>query len=197
MVVTKEHCIYCFDVLSAHLLNTEPREPAFKDAQYPLFVTWNTIGKRGSKQLRGCIGNFEPLPLRSGLRDYALTAALHDSRFSPITAEELPSLGCAVSLLTDFEKADGWSDWEVGTHGIWIEFKDGSGRKRTATYLPEVTEEQGWTKEEAIDSLLRKGRFAGKITAQVRDAIVLTRYKSSKTSITYDEYIADAQTTQG
>ncbi|KAI8585097.1 AMMECR1 domain-containing protein [Geranomyces variabilis] len=197
MVVTKEHCIYCFDVLSAHLLNTEPREPAFKDAQYPLFVTWNTIGKRGSKQLRGCIGNFEPLPLRSGLRDYALTAALHDSRFSPITAAELPSLGCAVSLLTDFEKADGWSDWEVGTHGIWIEFKDGSGRKRTATYLPEVTEEQGWTKEEAIDSLLRKGRFAGKITAQVRDAIVLTRYKSSKTSITYDEYMADVQTTQG
>ena len=53
-----------------------------------------------------------------------------------------------------------------------------------ATYLPEVALEQGWTKIEAIDSLLRKGGFVGKITEDVRRKIVLTRYQSSKHTVT-------------
>jgi hypothetical protein len=51
----------------------EIRTPA-KDAESPLFVTWNTVGKSGHKSLRGCIGTFEALELKEGLRDYALTA---------------------------------------------------------------------------------------------------------------------------
>ena len=57
----------------------------------PLFVTWNT---GASRRLRGCIGTFEPQPLYEGLADYALTSALHDSRFMPITKRELPNLEC-------------------------------------------------------------------------------------------------------
>jgi hypothetical protein len=41
---------------------------------YPLFVTWNTIRKDGSKNLRGCIGTFEAQELDDGLRSYALTS---------------------------------------------------------------------------------------------------------------------------
>jgi AMMECR1 domain-containing protein len=40
-----------------------------------LFVTWNTVSKlRPNKKpaLRGCIGNFTPMPLAKGLREYAL-----------------------------------------------------------------------------------------------------------------------------
>lgn len=37
---------------------------------FPLFVTWNTIGKNGTR-LRGCIGTFEPQPLEKGLANYA------------------------------------------------------------------------------------------------------------------------------
>lgn len=40
-----------------------------------LFVTWNTsarIRPGGKPKLRGCIGNFSPMPLSKGLRDYAL-----------------------------------------------------------------------------------------------------------------------------
>ncbi len=44
--------------------------------------------------------------LDEGLSSYALTSALHDTRFNPITARELPLLEAAVTLLTDFEDAD-------------------------------------------------------------------------------------------
>lgn len=129
-------------------------------------------------------------PLKLRLTPPATHSALHDRRFNPITRKELPLLSCAVSLLTNFEKAKNYLDWDVGTHGIWIEFEDDSGRRRTATYLPDVIPEQGWDKIEAIDSLLRKGGFHGRITSSVRESIRLKRYQSSKLEVTYDEYAA-------
>lgn len=117
-------------------------------------------------------------------------SALHDRRFNPISYKELTHLSCSVSLLTNFEKAKDYLDWDIGTHGVWIDFEDDSGRRRTATYLPEVIPEQNWDKIEAIDSLLRKGGFHGRITQSVRDSIRLKRYQSSKIEITYDQYAA-------
>ncbi|RHZ76493.1 hypothetical protein Glove_197g43 [Diversispora epigaea] len=188
MVAGIEHCVYCFDVLVAHLEGRIPSEPEFDDDQYPLFVTWNVV-HHDQPRLRGCIGNFEPLPLHSGLKEYAITSAIHDRRFAPITARELTNLSCGVSLLTQFEDADDYLDWEIGVHGIWIEFVDDHNRRRSATYLPEVAEEQCWTKEETIDSLLRKSGYNGRITDRIRGRVVLTRYQSAKHNITYDEYI--------
>lgn len=60
---------------------------------------------------------------------------------------------------------------------------------RTATYLPEVAREQGWTKLQAIDSLLRKGGYRSPISEDLRKSIVLTRYQTEKCTITYDEYV--------
>ena len=48
-----------------------------------------------------------------------------------------------MSILTQFEEAEDHMDWEVGTHGIRIEFHSDRGSRRTATYLPEVATEQG------------------------------------------------------
>ena len=87
--------------------------PASRDCS-PLFVSYHTAD---DCQLRGCIGTLEPRPLHTALRDYALTAALRDRRFPPITARELPALRITVSLLSSFEVAAAWDDWEVGTHG--------------------------------------------------------------------------------
>lgn len=42
-------------------------------------------------------------------------SALKDSRFPPLTREELPKLFCSVSLLTNFEDASDYLDWEVRT----------------------------------------------------------------------------------
>ncbi|KAJ3295792.1 AMME chromosomal region protein 1-like [Borealophlyctis nickersoniae] len=196
MTVTKSHCFYCFDVLAAHLEGRKKHLPAeFDDdslyvfTSRPLFVTWH-ITHNGTQRLRGCIGNFSAMKLHAGLKEYALTSALKDRRFSPISLKELKKLDCGVSLLTHFEAGEDYLDWEVGKHGIWIEFEDDGGCRRTATYLPEVMPEQGWTKLEAIDSLLRKGGFEGRITQRVRESIKLTRYQSSKTTVTYEEYIA-------
>ena len=41
-------------------------------------------------------------------------------------------------------------------HGVIIDFVDGRRRKRSAVYLPDVIPEQGWTKSETIESLIKK-----------------------------------------
>ena len=57
-----------------------------------------------------------------------------------------------------------------------------------ATYLPEVCSEQGWTKQECLESLIRKSGFEGKITKQLLEKTTLTRYKSTKCSLSYQQY---------
>ncbi|KAH9498539.1 AMME chromosomal region protein 1-like [Bulinus truncatus] len=156
----------------------------------PLFVTWQ-LGRE--RRLRGCIGTFSPTSLHSGLREYAITSAVKDSRFDPITKEEFPKLHCSVSLLTHFEEAMDYLDWELGSHGIRIEFINEKGHKKTATYLPEVAVEQGWDRVQTIDSLLRKGGFKGPITPEVRKSIRMTRYRSEKITIAYSDYVAQKQ----
>jgi AMMECR1 domain-containing protein len=68
---------------------------------------------------------------------------MKDSRFSPVARDEFPRLHVSVSILCHFEDAAGFLDWEIGTHGIRIEFFNERGVKKTATYLPEVPPEQG------------------------------------------------------
>lgn len=121
----------------------------------------------------------------------------------------------SVSLLTDFEDAKSYLDWEVGTHGIYITLSlpivpatstdtssapspfssstslarlPGRQRRLTATYLPDVIPAQGWTKQEAVDSALRKAGFDGRITEEVRRAVKLRRYQSSVCSARWEEY---------
>lgn len=84
----------------------------------PLFVTWKK--KMPDYQLRGCLGNFKPMELHVGLKEYALLSAFSDSRFSPIESHELSQLQASVSLLIEFEKVEKM-DWEIGQHGVWIE----------------------------------------------------------------------------
>ncbi|KAM3178851.1 AMME syndrome candidate protein 1 protein [Hymenolepis weldensis] len=159
--------------------------------EIPLFVTW-TVGK--DHRLRGCIGTFKAINLHNGLREYAMNStlsALRDSRFPSITLKEFPNLYCSVSLLIDFEDAADYKDWQIGVHGIRIEFVTERGSQRSATYLPEVAVEQGWNHEETIDSLLRKGGYRGTITESVRSSVHLTRYKSDKIQVHASEYFAE------
>eukprot|EP01112_Ceratiomyxa_fruticulosa_P021239 TRINITY_DN7403_c0_g4_i1.p1 TRINITY_DN7403_c0_g4~~TRINITY_DN7403_c0_g4_i1.p1 ORF type:complete len:198 (-),score=36.34 TRINITY_DN7403_c0_g4_i1:150-743(-) len=187
-MATPEMCVYCFDTLIAHFDRTAIPSPDFVNDSYPLFVTWNKESRRDT-QLRGCIGTFKARGLHHGLSEYALTSALNDRRFDPVSAGEIPQLHCSVSLLTNFEDVDSAFDWEVGTHGIWIDFTDPNGNDRNATYLPEVAGEQGWTKEEALESLVRKSGYKGRLTDDLIKQIKLTRYQSSKYSMSYKEYL--------
>ncbi|MCL7031646.1 hypothetical protein MKW94_029176 [Papaver nudicaule] len=61
--------------------------------------------------------------------------ALRDRRLSPMQPEELPRLECTVSVLTDYETASHYLDWEVGTHGIIIiKFNDADYNVREAIH---------------------------------------------------------------
>jgi len=70
-------------------------------------------GPADRQRLRGCIGTLQPRYIRQGLKDYALTSALRDHRFNAVQWSEVPSLECTVSLLTNYEDADHYLDWEV------------------------------------------------------------------------------------
>ncbi|XP_006460126.1 hypothetical protein AGABI2DRAFT_142453 [Agaricus bisporus var. bisporus H97] len=213
-VCIPEHCFHAFDALYCALTNADPIQPAFPDEKYPLFVTWNTLSSRPGRQprLRGCIGNFDPMPIVDGLAEYALISAFRDSRFRKISKNELETLECGVSLLTNFEDAQSYLDWTIGVHGIQITFphpslitQSSSGaptpyssspnlprlssfRSFSATYLPEVIPEQGWDKLDAIDSAIEKAGWNGVITEDLRRSIKLRRYQSKKCSVTWDEY---------
>jgi uncharacterized protein (TIGR00296 family) len=134
----KRLAAYCFETLLHHL--TPPKDGAVKplyptglpDPDYPLFVTWT---KRGD--LRGCIGTFESKRLSHALPKYTLISALQDDRFEPMDLSEVPDLTFGLSLLVNFTPIDDPLKWEVGRHGIEIEFKHGT-REYIGTFLPEV-----------------------------------------------------------
>ena len=128
------------------------------------------------------------MDLHSGLKEYAATSAFKDSRFSPIVWDEVPRLYVSVSLLRFFEDGQDYLDWVIGVHGIRIEFLTEKGSRRTATFLPEVAQDQGWNHVQTIDSLLRKGGFKGNITNDTRRSIKLTRYQTEKMTVSYQEY---------
>lgn len=189
-IATENHCLYAFDVLAAHFeRGPEPAAGFVGGIECPLFVTWHKR-EHGLMQLRGCIGCLSPLPLTSGLRDYALTSALRDRRFQPMQHAELPELECSVQLLSGFEQAAHCTDWVIGTHGVTIEFKDPSGTSRSAVYLPDVIPEQGWTHDETIESLIRKSGYTRAITPELKARLRTTRYISTKWTVPYERWAA-------
>ena len=176
-------CVYVFDTLISYL--TKEKIPncfpnSLKNKKFPLFVTWTT-GKE--KDLRGCIGTFASNDLEKNLKKFALTAALEDNRFSPITQKEIKNLNCSVSLLVNFEQAKDCYDWEIGKHGIQIKFGYYS-----ATFLPEVPVEHNMDKRTTLEHLIDKTGYYGELE-DVEKQIKLTRYQSIKLFMSYEEYL--------
>ena len=93
-----------------------------------------------------------------------------------------------MSLLVCYEECQHAYDWIVGIHGIIISFTT-NGRHYNATYLPEVSKQQGWTQQEAIESLVRKAGWNGRIQEPIIQSIKCTRYQSSKEHMVYEEYV--------
>ena len=176
---------YCFAVVESSIASREcpnpPPSVSSMNASCPIFVCFK---QAKSGQLRGCIGNFASKPLLSQLVTYAKAAAFEDRRFSPVKQNELADLKCTVSLLHSFEKAQSWDDWEIGTHGIQIEFLNAY----RGTFLPSVAAEQGWTKEETLRFLVQKTGFRGGIGKglELQD-ILVERYQESSACCTYAE----------
>ena len=86
------------------------------------------------------------------------TSAFRDDRFGPVALEEVPKLEVEVSLLHSFEHAKNALDWEVGKHGIMIDF-DVDDESYGATFLPEVAEEEGWDQLTTLKYLVHKAGY--------------------------------------
>lgn len=91
-------------------------------------------------ELKGCMGNIEPVkPLIKGVLDNASNAAFKDSRFSPLTTEELKDIFIEISILTEPEKLN-YKD----SDDLILKLRpviDGviiKKRHQNATFLPQV-----------------------------------------------------------
>ena len=110
------------------------------------FVTLKEHG-----ELRGCIGNFRAdQPLYRTIRQMAIAAATQDSRFEPVTADELSSVTIEISVLSPMRKISSVSEITLGKHGIYIKKGYNSG-----TFLPQVATEFGWTLDEFLGHCAR------------------------------------------
>lgn len=150
----------------------------------PLFVSW-----RRGEELRGCLGTFDPQPLGRGLREYAIASASRDRRFDPIAKRELPRLAVAVSLLEDFRQIEHHLDWRVGEDGLIARFNAHS-QSFSATFLPEVALEQGWSQHETLLALISKSGYRGAVSSMALEDLSITTYRSRKAALTYREYVA-------
>lgn len=105
--------------------------PEFYDKKHGVFVS---IHK--GKELRGCIGTY--LPAHENLAEEiilnAVAACSKDSRFSPITAEELPAVSVEVSLLGAPEKISGIDELDPKKYGVVVKCPDG----RCGLLLPDI-----------------------------------------------------------
>lgn len=121
-------------------------EPALQ-ARRGVFVTLKQDGK-----LRGCMGcTASDRPLQRLVGAMALGAAFRDSRFPPLTAEELGRTEIEISVLTPLREVDGPQAIRLGRDGLFLE-KDG----RSAAFLPRVAAERGWDRERLLSELVRK-----------------------------------------
>jgi AmmeMemoRadiSam system protein B/AmmeMemoRadiSam system protein A len=117
------------------------------------FVTLKNHGR-----LRGCIGYLEPIePLWRMIRNRVIDAATNDSRFRPVTLEELKDIHIEISVLSPrMPVKDPQKEIKIGRDGVWLEL----GMHR-GVFLPQVPVEQNWTTvEEYLDHLCRKAHVA-------------------------------------
>jgi len=105
------------------------------------FVTLKKNGK-----LRGCIGRFiADESLYIIVQKMAVASATEDSRFMPVTSDEIDNLEIEISVLTPLKKINSIDEIVLGKHGIYIK----KGWK-TGTYLPQVADETTWNVEEFV-----------------------------------------------
>ena len=109
-----------------------------------------TLNKNGS--LRGCIGHILPKePLFKAVMKNTINSSTNDTRFIPVSEDELTDLEIDISVLSPIKKITGPEKFIPGKHGIIIRML-GSG----AVFLPQVAPEQGWNREETLCHLCKK-----------------------------------------
>jgi len=103
-----------------------------------------TLNKNGN--LRGCIGRFtSDEPLYQLIQEMAIASATEDTRFDPVSSQEISHLEIEISVLSPMKKISSPDEIILGKHGIYIKKGYNSG-----TFLPQVATETGWSKEDFL-----------------------------------------------
>jgi AmmeMemoRadiSam system protein A len=140
-------------IASAVLDNRLPEFAAFPAALSEPGGAFVTLYRGGA--LRGCVGQVEnPGPLADVVARSAISAALHDSRFAPVSAAEVASLEIEISVLTPPERI--LPDAIVaGRHGLIV--ARGSFR---GLLLPQVATERNWSAQRLLEETCIKAGLA-------------------------------------
>jgi AmmeMemoRadiSam system protein A len=110
---------------------------------------FTTIYRHG--ELRGCVGYVHPvLPLHQAVVETARAAASQDTRFPPVTAEEVRDLQASLSILSPLRPIDP-EHIEIGKHGLVVSM---AGRR--GLLLPQVPIEHGWDRVTFLEQTCRK-----------------------------------------
>jgi AmmeMemoRadiSam system protein A len=100
---------------------------------------FTTLYYRG--ELRGCVGFVMPVAsLYRAVAETAQAAAFDDTRFPPLTREELPEIEISLSVLSPLRPIRP-EEIEVGRHGLLISL---GGRR--GLLLPQVAVEHAWAR---------------------------------------------------
>jgi len=109
-----------------------------------------TLESRGA--LRGCIGRVLPEgPLIRLVSAMALESAFADARFAPVKPADLKGIEIEISVLTKPRDVSRVDEIETGRDGVLFRLGD-----KGAVLLPQVIDEEGWTRAELLEHLALK-----------------------------------------
>lgn len=136
------------DAIAAHLQGGVPSEadPSLKGLTHNgVFVTLRNQG-----ELRGCIGTFGSAGELVDVTREMARAALGDPRFAdrPVSASEMADLRIELSVLSPLEAIEKATDFDYGTHGIYMKHGHATG-----CFLPDVGLDMGWDQEMFLSHL--------------------------------------------
>ncbi len=116
-----------------------------------VFVTLNAVQRR-VEELRGCVGFTTPeRMLYDAIINAAIASATSDTRFRPVTKEELDKIAVEISVLTKPELISVTHPNQykekirVGRDGLIVQWRYGAG-----LLLPQVPVEHKWDEEQFL-----------------------------------------------
>jgi AmmeMemoRadiSam system protein A len=109
------------------------------------------VSVRCNGKLRGCVGRTSSgNTLAETVAQCAISAALQDTRFTPIGHEEMAGLQIEISVLSELQPLPP-GEIQVGVHGILVV----RGAHR-GLLLPQVAVERNWSAERFLEEGCRK-----------------------------------------
>jgi AmmeMemoRadiSam system protein A len=140
------------ETLTAHLTGGTTPDYAVDEPGLMQEVAAFVTLRRRDGELRGCIGRVEVSePLFRTVQECAVSAAVNDYRFPPVTAPELDDLVIEISALSPFRLIKSPEEIVVGQHGLLI-------RKgfHVGLLLPQVAGDRNWSRGQFLDAICAK-----------------------------------------